>query len=82
MTEVATARRCTLAQLALAWLLRQGPDIVPIPGTRSVARLDENAAATGLELGEEELRRIDQVLAANMVAGERYPAAGMAAVNR
>jgi aryl-alcohol dehydrogenase-like predicted oxidoreductase len=82
MTEVALARRCTLAQLALAWLLHQGPDIVPIPGTRSVARLDENAAATRLELSEEVLQRIDRVLAANTVAGERYPAAGMAGVNR
>jgi aryl-alcohol dehydrogenase-like predicted oxidoreductase len=82
MTEVAIARRCTLAQLALAWLLHQGRDIVPIPGTRSVARLDENAAATRLELSEEELRRIDRVLATNTVAGERYPAAAMAGLNR
>jgi aryl-alcohol dehydrogenase-like predicted oxidoreductase len=82
MSEVAAAKRCTLAQLALAWLLHQGDDIVPIPGTRSVARLDENAAATHLALTPEQLRRIDQVLDAHTVAGERYPAAGMATVNR
>jgi len=82
MTEVADTQRCTLAQLALAWLLHQGRDIVPIPGTRSIARLDENAAATGIRLDEEQLRRIEQVLAAHTVAGERYPAAGMASVNR
>ena len=82
MSEVAAAQRCTLAQLALAWLLHQGDDIVPIPGTRSVARLDENAAATHLALTPEQLRRIDQVLDAHAVAGERYPPMGMAAVNR
>jgi aryl-alcohol dehydrogenase-like predicted oxidoreductase len=82
MSEVAAAQRCTLAQLALAWLLHQGDDIVPIPGTRSIARLDENAAATHLALTPEQLHRIHQVLGEHAVAGERYPAVGMAAVNR
>jgi aryl-alcohol dehydrogenase-like predicted oxidoreductase len=81
VTELAEARGCTPAQLALAWLLHQGEDIVPIPGTRKIARLDENAAAARLVLDASELQRIDQVLATHAVAGTRYPAAGMAAIN-
>jgi len=81
VTALADARGCTPAQLALAWLLHQGGDIVPIPGTRKVARLDENAAAARLALDGSELQRIDQVLATHAVAGMRYPAAGMAAIN-
>jgi aryl-alcohol dehydrogenase-like predicted oxidoreductase len=81
VTELANARGCTPAQLALAWLLEQGPDIVPIPGTRRIARLDENAGAARIELGEAELQRIDAVLATHQVVGTRYPAAGMASVN-
>lgn len=78
--DLAEKRDCTPAQLALAWLLSQGEDIVPIPGTRKRSRLDENAAAVNIELSEAERRAI----AAEMppVAGTRYPAAGMAGVNR
>ena len=79
---IANACRCTPAQLALAWLLRQGGDIVPIPGTRQLARLDENAASTRLALSDEALQRIDAALGGLSVAGTRYPAAGMANVNR
>ena len=78
---LAQARGCTAAQLALAWLLSRGPKVVPIPGTRSIARLDENAAAAHIQLGTDELRRIDELLAATPVAGTRYPAAGMALLN-
>ena len=81
LREIASERRCTPAQLALAWLLQQGADIVPIPGTRSISRLDENAAATAMNLTESELRRIDQVLATTSIAGTRYPKANMATVN-
>jgi aryl-alcohol dehydrogenase-like predicted oxidoreductase len=81
VTEIANERHCTPAQLALAWLLHQGPDIVPIPGTRSIARLEENAGATRLLLGREELQRIDQVLTAHEVAGERYVAAALKSVD-
>ncbi|HEY4369483.1 MAG TPA: aldo/keto reductase [Steroidobacteraceae bacterium] len=81
VTSIAKERRCTPAQLALAWLLQQGPDIVPIPGTRSIARLDENAAATKIELSRDELQQIDQVLTGAQVVGTRYPAAGMTSVN-
>jgi aryl-alcohol dehydrogenase-like predicted oxidoreductase len=79
---IARSCGCTSAQLAIAWLLRQGGDIVPIPGTRQVARLDENAAATRLSLSAETLQRIDAALAGLSVAGARYPDAGMANVNR
>ena len=81
LTELAAARGCTPAQLALAWLLHQGEDIVPIPGTRRIGRLDENADAALIRLDAAERQRIDDVLAAHAVAGTRYPAAGMASVN-
>ena len=81
VTELAQARGCTPAQLALAWLLAQGPDIVPIPGTRRISRLDENAAAARIQLSDAELQRIGAVLASHAVAGTRYPEANMSAVN-
>ncbi|HEY0178951.1 MAG TPA: aldo/keto reductase [Dokdonella sp.] len=82
VTALAAARGCTPAQLALAWLLSRGPDVVPIPGTRRIERLDENAGAAAIELTAYELARIDEVLARHEVAGARYPDAGMATVNR
>jgi aryl-alcohol dehydrogenase-like predicted oxidoreductase len=81
VSEIAKARGCTPAQLALAWLLHRGPNFVPIPGTRSVARLEENAAATTIALTNADEERIAQVLAQRTVSGTRYPAAGMATVN-
>jgi aryl-alcohol dehydrogenase-like predicted oxidoreductase len=78
---LAAARGATPAQLALAWLLAQGEQIVPIPGTRRIARLDENAAATSIELADDERRQLDALLAEHAVAGARYPAAGMASIN-
>lgn len=82
VNEFAQARGCTPAQLALAWLLHQGTDVVPIPGTRSLGRLDENAAAAHIHLDADDLSRIDAVLRARPVAGNRYPDANMAALNR
>jgi aryl-alcohol dehydrogenase-like predicted oxidoreductase len=79
--QLAAARGVTPAQLALAWLLARGPSIVPIPGTRSIARLEENIAATGLTLTADELRAIDEVAPRGAAAGERYPAASMRTVN-
>ena len=81
VTEIARARGHTPAQLSLAWLLHRGKDIVPIPGTRSISRLDENAAATKVHLSHADIERIDSALHANVVAGLRYPEAGMATVN-
>ena len=81
VTALAEARGCTPAQLALAWLLGRGPQVVPIPGTRSTGRLDENAAAALIALTPAETARIDAVLAQQPVAGTRYPEAGMASLN-
>lgn len=81
VTALAAARGCTPAQLALAWLLSRAPQVVPIPGTRSIARLNENAAAAQLVLSADELRRIDALLAATPVADTRYAAPAMAALN-
>lgn len=78
---LAAERGCTPAQLALAWLLGRSEHIVPIPGTRSIARLDENAAAATLVLSADELVHLDATLAERPVAGLRYAAAGMVALN-
>jgi aryl-alcohol dehydrogenase-like predicted oxidoreductase len=80
VTEIATARKATPAQLALAWVLGRGRDLVPIPGTRRRASLEENAAAVGLVLTHAELARLDEVAPRGIAAGTRYPEAGMKAV--
>jgi aryl-alcohol dehydrogenase-like predicted oxidoreductase len=77
---LARANGCTPAQLALAWLLSRGPDVIPIPGTTRVERLEENAAAVGVRLSPSDLASLDDV--APMVAGDRYTEGGMRAVNR
>jgi aryl-alcohol dehydrogenase-like predicted oxidoreductase len=71
---------CTPAQLAIAWLLSRGDDVVPIPGSTRRERLEENAAAVARSLTAEDVRDLDAV--ADTVAGERYPEGGMRAVNR
>ena len=82
VTRIATRKRCTPAQLALAWVLARGEDVVPIPGTKRRARLEENAAATDIHLSVDELREIDTLLPQGIAAGTRYAEAGMRAVNR
>ncbi|MFG6489898.1 aldo/keto reductase [Roseateles sp. BYS78W] len=81
LRSLADEWRCTPAQLALAWLLDQGDDIVPIPGTRSIARLDENARAARIHLDAGRRERIAALLAAHAIEGTRYPAAQMSSVN-
>jgi aryl-alcohol dehydrogenase-like predicted oxidoreductase len=81
LSAIAQARGCTPAQLALAWLLHRGDDIVPIPGTRRIARLDENAAAARIALDADEQAAIDAALAAHAIAGTRYPEASMGTLN-
>jgi len=71
--EIAAERDVTPGQLALAWLLHQGEDIVPIPGTKRREYLEENAAADDIELSQDELERIDEAAPAGVTAGERYP---------
>ena len=80
LDAIAAALGCTRAQLALAWLLAQGADVTPIPGARRVRHLEENAAAAGILLSGAELEEIDRALPAGIVAGERYPAPGMAVI--
>ena len=82
LTRIAARKRCTPAQLALAWVIAQGEDVVPIPGTKRRERLEENAAAADIHLTEEELREIDALVPHGIAAGTRYPEAGMRAVNR
>ena len=80
--DIARKRSATPAQVALAWLLARGDDIVPIPGTKRVAYLEENARALDLELDASELETIDATFPRGITAGTRYPEAGMAGVNR
>jgi len=70
---VAKGKKCTPGQLALAWLLAQGEDIIPIPGTKRRRYLEENAGALKVKLSAEELRRIDEVAPLGAAAGKRYP---------
>lgn len=79
---LAEERGCTPAQLALAWVLAQGRDIVPIPGTKQRTRLEENAAAVSVKLTPEDLAAIDAVAPRGVAAGMRYPEAGMKSVHR
>jgi aryl-alcohol dehydrogenase-like predicted oxidoreductase len=78
--DLAREKGVTPSQLALAWVLHQGNDIVPIPGTKHVRYLEENAAAMNVTLTADELRRIDEVAPKGAAAGERYP--DMSNVNR
>jgi aryl-alcohol dehydrogenase-like predicted oxidoreductase len=79
---IATEKGATASQLALAWLLAQGNDIVPIPGTKRRTYLEENAAAVSITLTSEDLARIDAVAPKGVAAGDRYPAQTMSTVNR
>jgi aryl-alcohol dehydrogenase-like predicted oxidoreductase len=80
--EMAKEKRCKPSQLALAWVLAQGEDIVPIPGTKRRRYLEENAAALDVKLTIEDLCRLDEVLPRGVAAGTRYPEEMMRAINR
>lgn len=79
---IAAEKGATPSQLALAWLLAQGGDIVPIPGTKRRAYLEENAAATQIVLTESDLQRIEAVAPKGVAAGERYPTQTMSSIDR
>ena len=79
--ELAQRRGCTAGQLALAWVLAQGEDLVPIPGTKRRKYLEENAAAVEVRLSKEDLADLDAIFPAGAAAGGRYTEAGMKAVN-
>ncbi len=80
--EIAREKKCTPAQLALAWVLAQGDDIVPIPGTKRRRYLQENVGALNVELTSADLARIEQVAPEHAFAGKRYPDWAMEMVNR
>jgi aryl-alcohol dehydrogenase-like predicted oxidoreductase len=79
---IAHEKGATPSQLALAWVLAQGDDVVAIPGTKHVKYLEENVGASRVELSEHDLRRIQQVFPAGAAAGERYPEGTMRTLNR
>lgn len=81
LRAIAGARGCTTAQVALAWLLAKGPDIVPIPGTKRIPYLEENAASLSIILDSEELDGIERAISALAVVGQRYTDEGMKGVN-
>ncbi len=82
LAELAQEKRCTTAQLALAWVLSRGPDVVPIPGTKRRTYLEENVAAVDLALSAAELDRIGASFSPSEVSGPRYPPAALAMLDR
>jgi aryl-alcohol dehydrogenase-like predicted oxidoreductase len=82
LSQIAAEKSCTLAQLALAWLLHQEAGIVPIPGTSKLSRLEENVAAATIRLSTEELARVERAIPAEAIQGERYDSAGTALIDR
>jgi aryl-alcohol dehydrogenase-like predicted oxidoreductase len=82
LNEIANRKGCTTAQLALAWVLHQGDDIVPIPGARRLSNLQDNAAAADISLDSADLKAIDDAFPAHAMLGERYGAAALAMVNK
>ena len=79
--QIAVAKGCTASQLALAWVLAQGEDIIPIPGTTRRGHLEENVAALEIKLTAEDSARLAGVAPQGVAAGERYPEGGMKLVN-
>ena len=82
LAEIAAEKKCRPAQLALAWLLARGQDILPIPGTKHINRLEENVGALQVQLTVEEVARLDAAFPAGAAAGNRYPEQAMKAVHR
>ena len=82
VAEIAADKGVTAAQLALAWVLAQGPHLVPIPGTRRIRTLEDNVAAADIVLGAEDLARIEAVFPKGAASGHRYAEAARAALNR
>jgi aryl-alcohol dehydrogenase-like predicted oxidoreductase len=82
LEKLASEKNVSAAQLALAWVLHQGDFIVPIPGSRKIANLEQNVAATGISLSGEELDEIGGLVSPDNIAGQRYAAAAMAQTNR
>ncbi|MDI6773648.1 MAG: aldo/keto reductase [bacterium] len=82
LRAMAEAKGCSLPQLVIAWVLAQGDDIVPIPGARRRAHLEENLGALNVTLTQDDLAALDEIAPIDVAAGTRYPADGMRAINR
>jgi aryl-alcohol dehydrogenase-like predicted oxidoreductase len=82
LQEIANGKKCTTAQLALAWVLSQWKGIIPIPGTKRIKYLEENAAAVNIKLSESELKKISEKAPLGFTKGLRYPEQAMKALNR
>ena len=82
LEKIAAAKQCSVAQIALSWLLAQGQDIVPITGTKRRKYLEDNLKAMQVQLNQEDLAQIDQAAPLGAAKGLRYPEASMKAVNR
>jgi len=82
LEEFAAGKGCTSAQVALAWLLARGKDIVPIPGTRRIQRLEENIRALEVQLTPDDMQRLDELFPPGAAAGTRYPESMMALLNK
>ena len=80
--QLAADKECSPAQLALAWVLAQGQEVLAIPGTKRRSRLDENLGALDVRLSSHELAAIDRIFPPDAVAGERYATASMTHINR
>ena len=80
--EIAAQKQCTPAQLALAWLLAKGDDIVPIPGSKRRSRVEENVGAADVALTAEDVATLDEIAPPGVAAGERYPPRSMSTVFR
>jgi aryl-alcohol dehydrogenase-like predicted oxidoreductase len=81
INEIAKRKGCTAGQLALAWVLAQGNDIVPIPGTKRRSYLEENVGALDVQLGKDELAEIDAIFPVGAASGARYSEVGMKSID-
>jgi aryl-alcohol dehydrogenase-like predicted oxidoreductase len=81
LKQIAHEKNCTTAQLAIAWLLVQGEDIIPIPGTKKIDRLEENVNAINIKLNKEDLKKIEEIAPRGAASGTRYPEVMMNTVN-
>lgn len=79
---LAAEKGCTPSQLAIAWVLAQGEDIITIPGTKRVTYLEENIASENVKLTSEDLKSIEAIMPAGIVSGNRYPETFMNSLNR